>query len=305
MPLLGFMAETVRALQPDLAFLKLIPWLKVLMLLFALAAVIRLVWRTKYVKWFGDWDARFALVIAALVIALFFHAIPFYMTSRSVEGRYIAPANFIAAMLIGLVGTPFFRIVVRFTVLPFADLIYNRPAAINFAANVSLLVVSIVALVPPLDNLMMETAQYRVDMNAWEALNDLVADSAPPHAHVVASFPRPSMGETDALMINLLLRGRYDITYHVGDFPDAACRDTPEYCQSYDDFNALQPPLPQGGDLPVVYVNVSGGKGVHRTDSPASSMVILKRFVRSPCLFLHTRYFAGVNPFLEYTVSLQ
>ena len=302
-PMSVFVSEAIRALQPDLTVLNQIPWDKAVIILLMAAVCIRLFWRAQYAVWFNDWDTRFALLVAGLLVALFLHAIPFYITSRSIEGRYIAPANFFAALLIGLVGTPFVRMVVHGAFFPVMAGVFNRPAAKSLVANLSLLAVTIVALGHPLDSLMMETAQYRADMTAWGALNDLVAKTAPPHAHVVAFFPSPSMGETDALMVNLLLRGRYDITYHVGDFPDAACQAMPEYCQSYEDFNALQPPLPQGAGGPVLYVNVASGDS-QRADLPSSLRKTLRLLFRSPGGYLRLRYIEGYRPYIEYNVSI-
>lgn len=306
-PLFVYAVNTIWTLQPDLTFLNLLPWDKGMLILFVLAACLWLFRRADYARWFKDWDPRFVLVILGLVFAFAFYAAPFYVTSRSIEGRYAAPASFLVALFIGLIVTPFFHAVItvfRQRLLPHVEKIIAPRAVLNFVVNGLLLVLTVIAVATPLDALIVESVQYRTDMMAWQGLNDSVIREAPRGAHVVATFPSPSMGENDVLLINMLLSGRYDIIYHVGGFSESVCMKMPDLCRSYAEFDALQPPLPNDPSVPIMYVNVSSGSGSQRPALPTSLLKTLRLLVLSPVDYLRARYTEGFKPYIEYSISI-
>ena len=312
LPFLEFSLNYLYALQSDLIFGDLFSWNRIGLLrigfLLAVIAFICFLNRSGFSRWFKTWDSRFVLVVAGLVIATILHAVPFYLTARSIQGRYVAPAIFYAALLIGLITTPFFRMMIavfREHLSPYFYRFIALREVYTIASNGLLLILTGIAVAGPLDAILVESMQYRTDMQAWQALNDMVIETAPHGAHIVASFPSASMGETAALLINILLDGRYDLVYHFGDFPEANCLKMPENCLSYAEFNELQPPLPQDTNATIMYVNISReGESSWYTQS-TSLLEMLKHFIISPAGFWRTRYGEGYKPYIEYSISIQ
>jgi len=306
-PLSQFVSEYIKALRPSLTFGNLIPWRKTILLLLLVGMGIWFFYRPGFMRWFQSWDVRIAFVVIGLIFAIIFHAVPFYITSRSIEGRYTAPAIMYIALLLGLVITPFFRIIVTLFQRHVSSYFYSffTPREVcSYATNGLLLILTGIAVIGPFDANLIDSMQYRTDMQAWQALNDLVIETAPQGAHLIATFPSASMGEIDGLYANTLLSDRYDLTYHVGDFSESVCMKMPENCRSYSEFNEMQPPLPQDNNTVIIYLNVTRGESSQvLNQQPTSLREGLRLFMFSPIRFLRTRYTEGFNPYIEYSIS--
>lgn len=198
---------------------------------------------------------RFLLVISILLVVIVLHAIPYYFTGRVISGRYLVPANFLGALLLGFALTSFYRVIVLpvlqhrwkfilaglllFLVWPsslgsYREILLSTILLAVIAggigvghfvtslklrkywADYAVVAIALVIVIPHVDGILHNAAQNRVDQTAWQALIDQVAEDAPRRAHIVLNFREPYMVETAySLEANTLLLGRYDLTYHL------------------------------------------------------------------------------------------
>jgi len=260
-------------------------------------------------RWMREYvSGRYLLVAGAVVTAIVLHAVPYYVTSRMVVDRYLAPANFLAALLIGVTIAPLAKQVIVPALQQWWECIgvsiHSRPG--QYLADGLVLVLALGLSAHPAVQMLQVSAQYRIDMAAWQALKDEVAIRMPRNARVVVSDSSITGGESGALLVDALLRGRYDLVFYYGDYPATSCLQFPEICNSRAQFNAMQPPLPADQSGSVVQLRIIRGSGTSVVAPlPASYLEKGLFLVRSPIEFVRAWYYGGKVPYLHYEVEVR
>ncbi|MGE0392426.1 MAG: hypothetical protein AB7I25_01330 [Vicinamibacterales bacterium] len=234
-------------------------------------------------------DPRTAAVVGGLVGGLLLHATIYYLTNREVRGYYQTPANVYMALLLGVLATPLWRSVAPALTDAAAPSVRRIGTAVAAAVALAL-------AVPGLHQSLRDSGLHRLEMRTWRSLSDRVARETPVGAHVVIWMSSASGGEGAALIQEMLLRRRYDLVFHFGPLPDAACDRAPDACAQYDAFNEGQAALPSPGhgSAPVVDVHVlKTGTPSGVAPLPAAWSDRLRLLVSAPREFLDRAYLGG------------
>lgn len=151
--------------------------------------------KTKISKIFGAWQ-RSTWLTGGLILTIIAHELVHFWTGRQLFDRYLIPGNFLAALLLGLLITPIFLRLAPTWQRIFFWLV-------------------LILMIPSVGTLVKNSAQDRIDQQAWQSLISEVK-KAPLAAHVVLEFDDPFMIETaQSLEANTILAGRSDLTYHL------------------------------------------------------------------------------------------
>lgn len=241
-------------------------------------------------------------LMAGLALSVVLHAAPYYLTGRYVEGRYIMPGNFLAALLIGVALQPLWDVVQHEA----AALIPQRvkPLSDTWLWQAAWLILVAVLCFSPLEKMLHDAAQYRLDVSTWQRLKNDVLNQTPPNGHLVVNWHSASAGETIALQSELLISHRGDVTYHFGHFPGSECQRLPQSCAEFEAFNALQQPLPAGAVGEVIEVTVfPEGESAQIVPLPESRWEKLRLLLTSPSELIYRWYAAGKKTYMRYTIN--
>lgn len=291
----------------------------------------------------SDYSASpLVILLAGLLASVILHGAIHWVTRRLIDdSRYVVPANYLAALAIGIAVTPMLRSLpvaarrvlqgAAATAIVYGFFVHRPPAvelavlaavaaALVAAAGVvartvlprppatSILgasVLCVLLLVPRADEALDAAAAERCDLQAWENLVDRLVAEAPRHGHVVLRYAEPFMIEHAwGLETNTLLRGRLDLTYHltVADSTPYA-REAGLLRYAVDAFNAGRAPLPSSPSAVMIITADRTGRA-RSTRSPAHGGEALRLLVRSPATFYHDRYVKGRAPYLRYTMRV-
>lgn len=139
---------------------------------------------------------RSVWLIIGLILTILAYELVYFWTGRQLFDRYLIPGNFLAALLFGLLITPLFLRLAPTWQKVFFGLV-------------------LILMIPAVGILVKNSAQNRIDQQAWQSLISQVKE-APADAHVVLEFDDPFMIETaQSLEANTLLAGRGDLTFHL------------------------------------------------------------------------------------------
>jgi hypothetical protein len=267
----------------------------------------------------------------------------YYLTNRDIVGRYVVPANFLFAILLGLFIMPFYNNVllpifvkrwkffligsIIFIIYPFQGItqtLFNtlliaiiggfiiifyrfwRDKFVKYSKDISILVALFVLIFPPIDKKVLNySAQNRTDQLAWRSLIERVKTEAPIGSHVVLKFKEPFMIETaQSLEANTLLSGRYDLTYHL------LIEDTSNYKRDsgfikylVNSFNIGRKELVDREGENILYVKADR-EGGEKNRAPLSFSELMKLLIKSPNEFFYYRYYSDKTPYLNYKISL-
>ena len=199
-------------------------------------------------KYFRTFQISTAIVLFATIIL---HGVIYFSTGRVISGRYIIPANYLFALLIGLIVCPFYKSIL----LPFFIKRWK------FLAMVML-----VLLFLAIDKKVLPYAtQNRIDQTTWQSFINEVAFKSPSQAHVLLQFHEPYMIETaQSLEANTLLLGRYDLTYHLEIVDESAYVNDNGFLRFLvDSFNKDRKIIPSKDEGNILFVKADrkGGNG--------------------------------------------
>jgi len=344
-PVLPYWLEYFQELRPSLTLGSFFFWDKIILLLLLALLYAWFFRRQVFWAWIRSYTGkRFWLIVGTLLLFILIHPLPYYLAFRFTRGNYVIPANMFAMIVFGLFVTPFLRLLVwpalrsvMGAITAAMERTLKKGSAIRsndfakhtsrsiprvaspkggeggrrgisryYSADVLFLIVVVIAVIEPLYKTMSDIGEYWAVRVSWKQFTEAVDKAAPPGSHLVIEVPSVSWGEPWALMVHLLASGRYDLVAHLGEYPAWECEYSPSSCQAIDNFNALQPPLPEKGQGTITYVSLTGGERPPLVAPlPKSHLEKLKLLVRSPLAFSRAFFMGGItNSRCDYLIHL-
>lgn len=146
------------------------------------------------------------ILLLGLVASILLSILPYLLTLRNLDGRYLLPANFLVAMSLGVIVTPFWKgLTSKFSF---------KIGKFFQAAIVSLLFLFLMG--SDINSLVMHSRQERINQTAWQSFVYEVFVKAPKDGHVILLFDDAEMAEiADSLEANILMKKREDLTFHL------------------------------------------------------------------------------------------
>ncbi len=206
-------------------------------------------------KYFFEYIKRLNFILlGTLIITIVLHGMIYYLTGRNISGRYVIPANYIALLTIVLLFKPI--------LIESLKNIRRKKMFVMVVTPLFLIFIITSIKIRILPN----AAQNRLDQDKWQGLIEEVSQKAPTNSHIVLKFAEPYMIETaQSLEANTLLRGRYDLIYHL-EFKDTQAYQQDSGFLKYlvDSYNKSRKLIPPQGNRNILYVKADrkGGNGL-------------------------------------------
>jgi hypothetical protein len=341
-PSLSQYAQTyLAALEPMLLRPTLLPAIAILVLG---ASLFCLIWSAESRRSMlrGYLSASTACLVFGFGLAILLHAAVYFETRRPIDdSRYVVPANFIAALLLGVLMTPMLRALPRsggpaFSAVAAAVLgvvfvqLYGLPneltivglvlgsavivvmagaAALRLGrASFSAAVVGgllVMLAVPGLDRSLDVAGWEQANQRDWTRFLNELAAAAQPGGHVQLIFDEPFMIEHAwAAETHTLLNGQTTLTYHL-DVEDTRPYEGESGLVRFavESFNAQRRPLPTEQDGSVTYVRASRRGQARSQPERVRGEAALNFLMSDPGGFLDNRYRAGKQSYFVYSIG--